>query len=109
MPTATAIMPPSAIGVSNTRCFAVLLLQPLGDPEDAAVEPDILAEDHDVGVARQHHVHRRIQRLHHRHCRAWLHDPQLLALAAQVPTGISLKTSSNIVLALKCGALSKVP
>ena len=126
--------------------FAVLLLQPLGDAEDAAVEPDILAEDHDVGVARQHHVHRRIQRLHHRHfghgSDPALPHPGEAGTHVQPPSGadgpgfagmrlgdrartaphtpsswrwrrrcqgISLKTSSNIVLALKCGALSKVP
>ena len=84
MPTATASMPPSAIGVSNTRVLAVLLLQPVGDAEHAAEEPDILAEDHDVGVARQHHVHGRVQRLDHVHC-GHGSDPQLLALAAQMP------------------------
>ena len=50
--------------------LAVLGLQPLGAAEHAAEVADVLAEDHDVGVALEHHVHRRAQRLDHRHRRA---------------------------------------
>ncbi len=125
---------------------AVLFLQALGHPEDAAIKPDILAEDDDVGVAREHHVHRRIERLHHRHRRhgsaplmsvtpakagaqgnrstlapldsRFRGNDGRLDSASHTPSswrwrrrcqGISLKTSSNIVLALKCGPWSSVP
>ena len=56
MPIATPTMPPSAIGVSNTRLRAVFLLQAFGGPEDAAEIADILAEHDDVGIALHHHV-----------------------------------------------------
>ena len=45
MPTATPMIPPSAIGVSNTRWRAVLRLQPVGAAEHAAEVADVLAED----------------------------------------------------------------
>ena len=67
MPIAAATMPPSAIGVSNTRVRAVFLLQARGDPEDAAEIADILAEHDDVGIARHHHVVGAVERLDHVH------------------------------------------
>jgi hypothetical protein len=50
-PTAVPMMPDSASGVSG---FAEVLLQPVGDPEDAAQLADVLAhQDHlAVGVER---------------------------------------------------------
>ena len=67
MPTAMPTMPPSEIGVSNTRDRAVLGLQAFGAAEHAAEVADVLAEHHHVGVALEHHVHRRAQRLDHGH------------------------------------------
>ena len=49
--------------------LAVLLLQAFGAAEHAAEVAHVLAEHHHVGVALEHHVHRRTQRLDHRHRR----------------------------------------
>ena len=73
------MIPPSAIGASNTRWRAVLRLQPVGAAEHAAEVADVLAEDHDVVVALEHHVHRRAEGDVHRHRR---HGSALQLLAA---------------------------
>ncbi len=48
MPIAVAMMPPSEIGVSKQRVYAVARLQPVGHAEDAAEIADILAEHEHV-------------------------------------------------------------
>ena len=45
----------------------ILRLQALGAAEHSAEVADVLAEHDDVGIALEHHVHRRTQRLDHRH------------------------------------------
>ncbi len=45
MPTAKPTMPASASGVSKQRFSPYAGKQPVGDPEDAAELPDVLAED----------------------------------------------------------------
>ena len=44
------MMPDSASGVSMTRSFAEVLLQAVGDAEDAAELADVLAHDEDLRV-----------------------------------------------------------
>ena len=90
MPTATPTMPPSAIGVSNTRDSAVLRLQSLGEPEDAAEEADILAEHDDAGSrASITSIAEFGAPAPSSSCAHRGHRLPVLALAAQVP-GISL-------------------
>ena len=83
MPTATAEH--AALGDRRVEhaLVAVLFLQPVGDAEDAAVEPDILAEDQTSGS--------RASITSIAELSAWTIviagiglDPQFLALAAQM-------------------------
>ena len=56
MPTAAPMMPPSLIGVSNTRVLPYFFCRPCGGAEHAAEIADVLAEHDDVGIALHHHV-----------------------------------------------------
>src|SRR4029453_16450393 len=47
--------------------IAVTLLKPLGGAKEAAEEADILAEDENIGIAIEHHVHGGVERLDHGH------------------------------------------
>ena len=67
--------------------LAILALQAVGDAEHAAEVADVLAQDHDVRVARQHDVHGGVQRLDHVHlCHGQTpcSGAHLFALLAQV-------------------------
>ena len=54
---------------------AVLLLQAVGDAEDAAEIADVLAEGEHVGIARHHDVERGVERLDHGHRWPWRQTP----------------------------------
>ncbi len=77
---------------------AVLLLQPVGDAEDAAEIAGILAEGEHVGILRHHHVEGGVERLDHVHLR---HDQCPVCWRwRRRCSGTSLKTSSNMVATL---------
>ena len=62
-------MPPSAIGVSSTRCSPYLRCSPSVTAEHAAEIADVLAHDDHARVALEHDVHRGVERLDHVHVR----------------------------------------
>ena len=72
--------------MSKQRLQAVLLLQAVGDAEDAAEIADILAEHQHIGIALQHHVERRVQGLDHASSPP-CSDPQFPALLDDAPIG----------------------
>jgi len=82
----------------------IAALQPLGGSEHAAEVADIFAQDHDPGIAREHDLHRGVERLHHAH-RGHVAAPASRAAASSASSsarcasrwgGSTLKTSSNI-------------
>ena len=67
-PIAVPMMPDSASGVSMTRVLAEVLLQAVGDPEDAAELADVLAHDDDLRVVLQRAAQARVEGLAQGEC-----------------------------------------
>ena len=88
--------------------FAVLALQTFGRAEHAAEIADVLAHQHDRGIAPEHDVHGGIQRLNHVHA-GHGRSMRIKARCRCKCCGISLNTSSNIRSASSLGPSFIVP